>query len=81
MTINDVVYQRMDLTLTKVDTGRLIPDQNILFLYCFSTPVKDNKTVNLLEDNRLLNYISIVSLSIFVSYILLMDVIYVLTAC
>ena len=58
-----------------------MPDQNILFLYCYSTPVQDDKTVNLLEENRSLNYITIVSLSICVAYILLMDVIYVLTAC
>ena len=55
VTINDVVYQRMDLTLTQVDTGRLMPDQNILLLYCYSTPVQDDKTVNLLEDNSFAN--------------------------
>ena len=27
-----------------------MPDQNIRFLYCDFTPVKDDKTVNLLED-------------------------------
>ena len=58
-----------------------MPDQDILFIYCYSTPVQDDKTVNLLEDNRLLNYITIVSLSICAAFILLMDVIYVLTAC
>ena len=32
-----------------------MPDQNILLLYCYFTPVQDNKTVNLLEDNSFAN--------------------------